>query len=154
MISFLQTLKIKSDWRIIQKYDFVRRATRWRGVEARGGRGGASPVLFWKLRKVSWFWEEGPDFVDLSIDFSIQNRVLRVSTKKAPKFLRAGSFLCFWRSVYGSAVVPRNLPAMKILFARLLMRACLAFLVWTFYENIWGKSKDLTQFRVSNGRLS
>ena len=122
MISFLQTLKIKSDWRIIQKYHFVRRATRWRGGGGggRGERGGGPPLLFLKLRKVSWFWEEGPDFIRLSVDFSIQNRVLRVSRKKAPKFLQAGSFLCFWRSVYGSAVVPRNLPAMKILFARLL----------------------------------
>ena len=108
------------DKKWLKKYDFVRRATRCRGVGARRGRGGASPVLFWKLRKVSWFWEEGPDFIHLSVDFSIQNRVLRVSRKKAPKFLQAGSFLCFWRSVYGSAVVPRNLPAMKILFARLL----------------------------------
>ena len=54
------------------------------------------PALFWKSRKVPWFWKKGPDCIHLCIIFSIQNVVLRVSREKNTKVYPVGSsFLVF-----------------------------------------------------------
>ena len=51
-----------------------------------------------------------PDCVHLLVKFFIENVVLGVSKKTTPKYLPAGPFLCFWRSVHWSVLGPQNLP--------------------------------------------
>ena len=58
-----------------------------------GGRAEASPALFWKLKKVAWFWKKVLDCVHLWVKFSIQNVVLRVSRRKSSKSFSVGPFL-------------------------------------------------------------
>ena len=63
-----------------------------------GGRGQTFPFLFWKVKKVSWFW--GKKALILStfgIKFSIQGVVLRVSRRKNSQILPSGAFFpCFF----------------------------------------------------------
>ena len=62
-----------------------RRATRGDWVEA-------SPALFWKMRKVPWFWEKCPDSSHLWIKYFIQNLILKVSRREKSKISPAGPF--------------------------------------------------------------
>ena len=67
----------------------------------------AFPAHFWKSKKVPWFWKTiDPNSDHLWVKFIIQNVVLIVYKRKISKM---SFFLCFWRNVYRSALVPRNL---------------------------------------------
>ena len=60
------------------------------GLQLRDG--GGLPCRFFKIEKVPWFWEKkGPDSVHHWVKPSIQNVVLRVSTKKS-----SNVFPCFF----------------------------------------------------------
>ena len=50
---------------------------------------GRPTLLFLKIRKVSWIYKNGPGCVHFWVKFSVQNVVLRVSTRKNTKI-----FLC------------------------------------------------------------
>ena len=54
-------------------------------------RGEASPALFENRKKCLEFWKKGPDYIHLSVKFSIQNVALRVG-EKTPKYFLAGPF--------------------------------------------------------------
>ena len=56
------------------------------------GEGGGLLCLFWKSKKVPWFWEKGPDCIHLCVKFSIQNVVLKVSKEKNSKIFPCGAF--------------------------------------------------------------
>ena len=60
----------------LNKYTYSpsRRATR--------GEEEASPALFWKSKKMPWFWKKDSDYVRPWVKFSIKNVVLRVSIGK------------------------------------------------------------------------
>ena len=68
-----------------------------------GEKGGRPTLtLFWKSRKVPWFWKKDPNCVHLWAEFSIQNVVLRSSRKKSSKMFPCSAlftffvfFLCF-----------------------------------------------------------
>ena len=55
-------IKLEYQFFLLQTWNFNRRATR-------GGR--ASPALFWKSKKVPWFWKKGTDCIHLCVKFSI-----------------------------------------------------------------------------------
>ena len=89
-----------------------RRATR--GGE---GEGGDLPCPILKIKKCPNFRKKGPDCVHPYVKFTIQYVVLRVSKRKSFKIF----FWNFWRNVYRSALISRNLPSPeKFLVARLL----------------------------------
>ena len=53
----------------------------FRCVTKGGGEDGGLPCPFLNIKKVPRFWKKGPDSVLLSVKFSIQNIVLRVSRR-------------------------------------------------------------------------
>ena len=81
----------------------------------------APPTFFWKSKKVPWFWNKGPNCVYPWVESSIQNVVLGTSRRKSPKNFRL--FLCFWRKVYGSALIPQNLHCPEKILVALLEEA-------------------------------
>ena len=89
------------------------------------GRGEASPALCWKSKNVPWYWKEGLGCIHLCVKFSIQNVVLRVSSRKNFQnfSLRSVLFLCFWRNLCRNAQIPRYIPCPeKFQVARLWSR--------------------------------
>ena len=88
-----------------------------------GKGGGRSPLPFFEnLKKCPDFGKKGPNCVHPWVESSIQNVILRVSRRKSSKtFLCGAIFLCFWRKVYRSVLIPQNLPCPeKFLVARLV----------------------------------
>ena len=78
-----------------------------------GEKGGRPALtLFWKSKKVSWFWKKDPNCVHLWAEFSIQNVVLRSSRRKSSKMFPCSAlFTCvFWQKVYRSTLIPQNFP--------------------------------------------
>ena len=72
-------------------------------------------------RRATWRGEEGRPSLPF---FENQNVVWRVPRRKNAKIFSTGPFfLTFWRNVYQSTLIPRNLPCPeKFLIARLLWR--------------------------------
>ena len=90
-----------------------------------------------------FFGEKSPNCIHLWVKFSIQNVVLRISRRKNSKmFPCCFPFLCFWRNVYWSALVPCNLLCPEIfLVARLhsgiiLFAKCSISYVWQCFEYV------------------
>ena len=79
----------------------------------------ASPALFENQKYCSDFEKKGHDCVHQLIKFSIQNVVLKVHRRKKLEnvILEGLFFLCFWRNVYRSALVPHP-PALKNIWLR------------------------------------
>ena len=70
-----------------------RHATKGDGA---GGRWGVLSCLFWKSKKVPWFfWKKGLDSFHFWIKYSIENVFLRVSWRKNSKIFPAGPFFVF-----------------------------------------------------------
>ena len=66
-----------------------------------GGSGEASPVHFWKLKKVPKFWKKVSDCVHPWVKFSIQNVVLRVCRRENWKNLPLRAFYsCFFCEMF------------------------------------------------------
>ena len=95
------------------------------GAQLGGGRGRGLPRPFLKIEKSVLILEKKVLVVVHSwVECSVQNVALRVSRRKTPKVLPCVAFfLCFWRKVYRSALIPQNLPCpKKFLVARLWNR--------------------------------
>ena len=76
--------------------------------------GEASPTLFWKSKKVPWFWKKGPNCVHPWVESFIQNVVLGVSRRKNSKFSPAGSFfLAFLTKFIEMSWFHKTSPALK-----------------------------------------
>ena len=64
--------------------------------------GEASPTLYWKLKKVPWFWKKAPDCVHLWVKFFVQNVILRVFRRRNSKnfscrVFYSGLMKCLWK---------------------------------------------------------
>ena len=84
---------------------------------------GGSPALFWKSKKVLRFWKKGPNCVHPWIKSSLQNVVLRVSSRK--RKLQSFSLRAFLCCVVDKMFIEvpyfhKNFPALKNLW----LRAC------------------------------
>ena len=70
---------------------------------SRGWREEISLALFWKSKKVPWFWKKGRNCVHFLVESSIPNIFLRASNRKSSKFFsffHAGPFfVCFDESL-------------------------------------------------------
>ena len=81
------------------------------GAQLWGEGGEASPALFWKLKKVPWFWKKCLDCVHPLVKFAIQIVALRVSKRKNSKIFPCRAFfLDFFIKCLWSALISRNLP--------------------------------------------
>ena len=77
-----------------------------------GKRGEVSQAIFENQKKCPEFGKKDPDCIHHWVKFFIQDIVLRVFWRKKLKIFHCGAFLCFWRNVYQSALVPQT-PALK-----------------------------------------
>ena len=109
------SLNSLNEWLKFKMDGINKRATMGKG-------GGRSPLPFFEnLKKCPDFGKKGPNCVHPWVESSIQNVILRVSRRKSSKTFPCGAiFLCFWRKVYRSVLIPQNLPCPeKFLVARL-----------------------------------
>ena len=83
---------------------------KYRKTGAQLGGGGASPVLFWKSKKVHWFWKKSPNCVHPCVESSVQIVVLRVSRRKSPKIFPCGAFFGFLIKRLSKCPNSTNLP--------------------------------------------
>ena len=81
-IFYSDAKKLKTNWRTIQKYYFIRQTNGERSE-------GRTPLPFFENREkctLFYFWKKGRNWVHLWVKFSIQTVALRVFKKKAQKF--------------------------------------------------------------------
>ena len=72
-------------FRHIQGYWSIFSHTHRRATRGRGGGEGRPPLVLLEIEKCPDSWKKDTDWVHLEVKFSIQNVVLRVSTRKTPK---------------------------------------------------------------------
>ena len=95
----------------------------------------ASPLFFKNRKKCHGFWKKSPDNVQLWVKFSIQNVVLRISTKKTPKCFPAGPlFLVFLTKFLSNCLILTN-------FCLCTRTQVLFFLAKHSILNVWQSSE-------------
>ena len=110
-------------------------------------RGEASPALFKIKEKCPDFEKKGPDYINLWVEFSIKNLVLRISRKKTPEcFPKGPLFLVFLTKCLSLCPIQqtRNIQNSGI-FSTLHMHSCIYRKLATslFYKKKFYKKMSL-----------